>query len=184
MITKTELELLYPLSEFYEEAGLPLPSVGLIEGQKMPQPYRELLVHEDDMTPTLEAAHGRSIVLRVLKHSLRDNVFSRQVLLVLEDSGTPVEFGAIQIYLDHLPEEARRLVLEKRQPLGTILHTQQIAHESSPSAYLRIAADELMKQSFGLVGPAILYGRCNVLTDTAGRELARVVEILPPADVS
>jgi hypothetical protein len=76
----------------------------------MPEPYRRLLVHQRDMTPTLEAAYSQKIHLRVLKHSLRDNVFSRQVLLLLEDGVTPVEFGGIRIYLEHLAAEAKRLV--------------------------------------------------------------------------
>lgn len=176
----TELSLLYPLSEFYEEAGLPLPAVSLIEGRDMPEPYRRLLVHERDMTPTLEAAHGQSIHLRVLEYSLRDNVFSRQVLLVPEDGAAAVEFGAIKIYLEHLPEEARRLVLEKRQPLGSILQTQGVAHESRPTAYLRVTADPVIREAFGLTSPSVLYGRCNVLSNSAQHVLARVVEILPP----
>jgi chorismate-pyruvate lyase len=174
------LHLLYPLSEFYEQAGLALPEVIRIEGREMPEPYKRLLVHERDMTPTLEAAHGQAIHLRVLEYSLRDDVFARQVLLLLEDDGTAVEFGAITIYLEHLSEEARRLVLEKRQPLGSILQTQGIAHESRPTAYLRVTADPAIRDAFGLTGPDVLYGRCNVITNSSQHVLARVVEILPP----
>lgn len=177
----TDLKLLRPLSEFYEQSGLALPAANLIEGHEMPEPYRRLLVHESDMTPTLEAAYGQTIHLHVLKHSLRDNVFSRQVLLVLEDDKTAVEFGGIKIYFDHLPEEAKRLVLEERQPLGTILNTQRVAHESHPSAYLQVTADSVMREAFNLPEPRMLYGRCNVLSDPARNVIAQVVEILPPA---
>ncbi|MEX2301285.1 MAG: hypothetical protein WD733_10130 [Bryobacterales bacterium] len=176
----TELNVLQPLTEFYEEAGLALPEVKLIEGRHMPQPYRKLLVHDNDMTPTLEAAHGQTIRLRVLKHSLRDGVFSRQVLLVLDEDAAAVEFGGIKIYLEHLPAEARRLVLEKKMPLGTILRTQRVAHQSHPSAYLRVNADAVIREALDLAEPRALYGRCNVLSDPAHNVLARVVEILPP----
>jgi chorismate-pyruvate lyase len=182
----TDWNVLQPLAEFYEESGLALPAVSLIEGQDVPEPYRRLLVHHRDMTPTLEAAYGQTVHLRVLKHTLRDDVFSRQVLLVLPDGSTVVEFGGIKIYLEHLPEDARRLVLEKRQPLGTILHTQRVAHESHPAAYLRVTADPLMCEALDLAEPRVLYGRCNVLSDPSRNVLARVVEILPtwngPAD--
>jgi chorismate-pyruvate lyase len=180
MHVTTDLNVLQPLTEFYEEAGLPLPKVSLIEGSDVPEPYRSLLVHDDDMTPTLEAAYGQTIHLRVLKHSLQDNVFSRQVLLVLEDDATAVEFGGIKIYLEYLPEEARRLVLEKRMPLGTILHTQRVAHHSHPSAYLRVSADPVMREALDLTERRPLYGRCNVLSDSSHNVLARVVEVLPP----
>jgi chorismate-pyruvate lyase len=180
MHVTTELNVLQPLTEFYEEAGLPLPEVRLIEGRDMPEPYRKLLVHDNDMTPTLEAAHGQTIHLRVLKHSLRDGVFSRQVLLVLDEDAAAVEFGGIKIYIEHLSEEARRLVLEKRMPLGTILHKQRVAHHSHPSAYLRVTADPVMREALELAKPLPLYGRCNVLSDPSHNVLARVVEILPP----
>jgi chorismate-pyruvate lyase len=179
---RTDWNVLYPLSEFYEESGLPLPGASMIAGQDVPQPYKRLLVHERDMTPTLEAAYGQTIHLRVLKHSLRDDVFSREVVLVLGDQVTAVEFGGINIYLEYLPEEARRLVLERRLPLGTILQTQRIAHENHPSAYLRVTPDPVIREAFGLREPRALYGRCNVLLDPSQNVLARVVEILPPAD--
>lgn len=180
MHVTTEFNVLQPLTGFYEEAGSPLPEVELIAGRDMPQPYRKLLVHDNDMTPTLEAAHGQTIHLRVLKHSLRDGVFSRQVLLVLDENAAAVEFGGIKIYLQHLPEEARRLVLEKKMPLGTILRTQRVAHQSHPSAYLRVTADAVMREALNLDEPRTLYGRCNVLSDLSHNVLARVVEILPP----
>jgi chorismate-pyruvate lyase len=175
----TDWNVLQPLTEFYEECGLPLPAVSLIDGRDVPQPYHSLLVHDSDMTPTLEAAYGQTIHLRVLKHSLREQVFSRQVLLMLPNDFTAVEFGGIKIYLDYLPEEARRLVLEKRQPLGTILGTQRVVHHSHPAAYLRVTADPLICESLDLAEPRVLYGRCNVLSDPSQNVLARVVEILP-----
>jgi chorismate-pyruvate lyase len=182
----TDWKVLQPLTEFYEESGLPLPAVSLIDGQDVPEPYRRLLVHDSDMTPTLEAAYGQTVHLRVLKHTLRAEVLARQVLLVLPDGGTAVEFGGIKIYLDYLPEDVRRLVLEKRQPLGTILHAQRVAHASHPAAYLRVTADPLMCEALDLAEPRVLYGRCNVLSDPSRNVLARVVEILPtwngPAD--
>lgn len=179
---KIDSHLLCPLSEFYEVAGVPFPAVTRIDGPEMPDPYRRLLVHQRDMTPTLEAAYGQMIHLRVLKHSLRDDVFSRQVLLVLEDGETVVEFGGIKIYLQHLSAEAKRLVLEKREPLGTILRTQGIAHQSRPAAYLRMTSDAVIGDALGLAEPCVLYGRCNVLSDFSQNVLARVVEILPPLD--
>ena len=79
----------------------------------MPEPYRRLLVHDRDMTPTMEAAYDRKMNLRVLKYALDQEVFSRQILLIPEGSETPVVFGAIKIYLDEFPAAARDLVLER-----------------------------------------------------------------------
>jgi chorismate-pyruvate lyase len=171
---------LYPLDEFYEQSGLPAPVILRIAGQEMPEPYRSLLVHDRDMTPTLEGAYRRSIQLRVLNYSLLGDVFSREVVLILEGDAKPAAFGAIKIDLKYFPAEARRLVLERKQPLGTILRTQGIAHESHPDAYLQVTADAIIENALGLSGPRLLYGRRNIIVDAAQHTLAQVVEILPP----
>lgn len=179
--TLSTVDLLYPLNEFYAEAGLTLPAATRINGREMPDPYRRLLVHDRDMTPTLEAFYDRKMNLRVLKYSLDHEVFSRQILLFPEGSETPVVFGAIKIYLDEFPTAARDLVLERRLPLGTILESQSIRHFSKPDAFFEVDADASICQALGIAGPARLYGRRNILGNGTGRKLAQVLEILPPS---
>ncbi len=179
---RADLELLYPLNEFYMESGLALPSASLVEAHEIPPRYRRILAHDQDMTPTLEAAYGQSLHLRVLQYSLRESVFSRLVLLVLDGTETAVAMGAIKIYLERFPEEARRLVLERQKPLGTILRLQGIEHRSHPVAYFQVTPDELIRRTLRTNGAETLYGRRNVLWDASGRALARVLEILPFAD--
>jgi chorismate-pyruvate lyase len=117
----------------------------------------------------------------VLKHSLRENVFSRQIVLTLRDGGIAVLFGAIKIYLDHFPDKARSLVLEMKQPLGAILATQGIAHSSHPAGYFSVTTDALINSALQLSDSALLYGRQNVLSNSSQHKLAQVLEILPPA---
>ena len=182
MQVKPDWNLIYPLSEFYEQSGLSLPSVARVEGLDMPAPYRSLLVHDRDMTPTLENAYGRGIRLRVLQFQLRDNVVSRQVALVAQGSVKPVAFGAIKIDLKYFPQPARRLVLERKQPLGTILRTQGIQHSSRPDLFVRVESDALINGALQLSGTHQLFGRRNVILDSDERILAQVVEILPPSN--
>jgi chorismate-pyruvate lyase len=180
--TTSAVDLLYPLNEFYELAGMTLPFARRINGRDMPEPYRRLLVHDRDMTPTMEAAYDRKMNLRVLKYALDHEVFSRQIVLIPEGSDSPVVFGAIKIYLDEFPTEARELVLERRLPLGTILESQAIKHFSRPDAFFEVEADAVIKEALGVTGTALLYGRRNILGNATGRKLAQVLEILPPAD--
>jgi chorismate-pyruvate lyase len=177
---KPDPSLIYPLNEFYEQLGLPLPAVARVDGRNMPEPYRSLLVHNRDMTPTLERAHDRRIRLRVLHSSVADDVVSRQVVLVAEGSEVPVAFGASKIHLEYFPEDAKPLILEAKQPLGAILRSQGIEHAGRPEIFLEVTADALIHNALGLTEPARLYGRRNMLVDAAGRTLAQVVEILPP----
>src|SRR5947209_1447873 len=130
-----EAALLYPLDRFYTAAGLALPPVHEVEGSDVPEPCRQLLVHDRDMTPTLEAFHGERIHLRVLARQLDGDAYARQVVLTLNGSARPVEFGAIVIHLQHFPPAAREQILEGRRPLGTILHDHRIAHQSRPLSF-------------------------------------------------
>jgi chorismate-pyruvate lyase len=151
-----------------------------IAGEEMPEPYRSLLVHARDMTPTLEGFYKQGIHVRILKRHLSESVYARQVVLALDGDERPVEFGAIQIYLEHLPSKARELILEGKQPLGAILHNQGIGHASCPKAFFRINSDAVIDSALHLTGLNLLYGRRNVLLNSLERTLAEIVEILPP----
>jgi len=175
-----DLNLLYPLNEFYEQAGLPLPRVQKIEGADVPEPYCGLLFHQRDMTPTLAAAWQANIQLRLVRKELRGDVYSREIVLEVEGGGQPVVFGAIRIYLDHFPTQARRLVLEGKRPLGTILQTEAIVHSSRPEAYIQVVSDVVINEALRLDGERVLYGRRNVIWNASRHPLAQVVEILPP----
>src|SRR5262249_966101 len=111
-----ETALLYPLDEFYAQAGLALPPVQQVDGTQVPEPYRQLLVHNNDMTPTLEAFHGERIHLRVLARRLEGDAYLRQVLLILNGGIMSVEFGAIVIHLQHFPPAAREAIVEGFRP--------------------------------------------------------------------
>jgi len=172
----------YPLDDFYVRAGLPLPALETVEPAHMPEPYRALLAHNNDMTPTLSAFHASIIHLRVLGREYRGDFYSREVVLLKEETDVPVEFGAIRINLALFAPAARRHILDERVPLGDLLRVHAVAHSSRPKAFFRLCSDALMMQALNLREPAVLYGRRNTLLDPVKRPLAEVVEILPPLD--
>jgi len=169
----------HPLDEFYAAAGQPLPPLNQVDGEAVPEPYRTLLVHQNDMTPTLEKVHGGPVHLQVLGRRRKGDAYFREVILRLDGSNQPVEFGAIKINLERFTPAARRQILEEHLPLGHILHEYKIPHTSRPSAYLRLASDKLINEVLGLTGAQVLYGRRNTLYDPQQRSLAEIVEILP-----
>ena len=171
----------FPLDDFYARSGAMLPPLDQIDGETVPEPYKTLLVHERDMTSTLESFHKTGIHLRVLSSRRREAEYFREVVLQLDGSNQPVEFGAIQISLDRFPEAAQRDILSQQYPLGHVLKDHAIAYISRPKAYLRLASDHLINEVLGLHGAHILYGRRNTLLNPAGESLAEIVEILPPA---
>jgi hypothetical protein len=176
----TTYNLLYPLDTFYAEAKRPLPAVEEVDGEAVPEPYRQLLVGKHDMTPTLEAYHGDRIRLHVLARRLEDHALTRLVTLALRRGDRPVEVGAIVINLPLFPSAARRQAREGHMPLGTILAVHAIPHASCPQAFLRVAADDFIAETLGLIERPALYGRRNILATPDGGVLADIIEILPP----
>jgi chorismate-pyruvate lyase len=180
MTSVADSELLFPLSYFCCKSGAPLPPCEIIEGHEVPEPYRRLLVHNGDMTSRLENFHSAPMKLRVLHREIERDAYRREVLLCAQDTGLPVEYGAIEINLDAFASNLRERILEARLPLGGLLNRAGVRYHSEPRAFLKLAPDSVMDAHFELDGAHKLYGRCNVLQGVDGRVLARIVEVLRP----
>ena len=175
-----ETELLYPLSRFRREGGRTIPAYELVKDSEMPEPYRSLLVHNGDMTSRLETFHGGNIVLEVLHLDRSQSAYRREVVLHLEKSGLPVEYGAIEINLDAFQPELREKILEGRLPLGGLLNHYKVNYHSRPRGFFRLAADPQMSTIFGAPESQEFYGRSNELLGDKNVVLARIVEVLRP----
>jgi len=171
----------YPLSEFYRRSKLTLPALAEIAADAVPEPSRSLLVHANDMTPTLEDFHRSRIHLEILSRDQRGDFYYREVVLRLDHDEKPVEFGANKIHLGMFPEEAQELILLEQVPLGRILKECGVQRQTQAKCFLRVEPDELITRALEMESPVPLYGRKAVIADPQGRPLAEIVEILPPA---
>lgn len=172
------------LLEVFYGPDAQVPRLNLLKGHQVPQPYRELLVHSRDMTPTLESFYGLPIGLTLLNRTL-DSEGSYRREVVLNAGSRAVEYGAIRIFLDEFPPTARGLILEEERPLGAILQEQQIAHVGWPQGFFSLRADRRIIENLALPesGSHVLYGRRNVLLNASRHLLAEVIEILSPVDL-
>jgi chorismate-pyruvate lyase len=155
----------------------------MLDRRQVPPPYAKLLVHERDMTSTLANYHRQEISLSVLEQRAVQGDILRNVVLRGRQDRKPVEYGAIRIRLDALPEAMRDPVLQGEEPLGGILNATAIQYRSCPGGFLRVRPHPQIVQSLELAGAEgleWLFGRCNCLTDNRGELFAEVVEILPP----
>lgn len=177
-------DLMFPLDEFYAERGDAVPQVEAIDGADIPEPYNVLLVHERDMTSTLEQFFDEPMVLRLLDVRREGTWLRRQVVLVTRDSRRAVEFGAIRIDLSSFSSIAVREIVQCHIPLGAILHQFGVGHVCRPSAFFRFQSDPTTRAVFGLQAEQTLYGRHTLLYDRDDRTLAEVVEILPLIETS
>ena len=170
---------LQPLQNVYASHGLPLPAIERIDGADVPEPYKSLLVQNGDMTPTLENFHHCRIHLNVIRKQTKNNRYLREVVLLLDGSEKPVEYGAIEIDLGLFTPEAQQAIVDGQRPLGSILRDFAISHTSHPKAFLRVIADEVIGKALSTGKSSVLYGRENTLYDSKQRSLAEIVEILP-----
>ena len=178
------LHRLMPFHFFYEKAGVALPDFTFLEGSEVPYPYRSLLVHQNDMTPTLAAFHHSKLYLEVHAHESSDEFVMRLVSLHAKSSDKPVEYGAIAIQLESLPEPVREEVISGKKPLGGILGEYQVVHSGKPSSYFSVPIDALIADALDQREGEILYGRCNQLLNAEGMVFADIVEILPRSNES
>lgn len=174
--------LLWPLNLFYSAEGGALPSITPLFANQIPQPYRRLLVHENDMTPTLEAFHAGPIHLERLQFIDEKNETTREVILRMDGSEEPVEYGASRIFLDQLNAEARERVAEGVLPIGTILARCNCSHSARPGGYFRVAPIPMFDRVFGVACEGSLYGRRNTLVAADGSPITEVCEIMPPRE--
>ena len=169
--------LLYPLDLVYTRAGVPMPKVKSIAPHEIPLPYRSLLVHDDDMTLTLERHFGDTVVLRPLSTFTQGGSYFRRVLLVQEYSGRPVEMGAIRMRLDAFGR-LKTKILKNEIPLGRILRDGRFRYTSMVKAFLTITPNPEMMGVFWMREPRTLYGRrTEIIRD--GKKIGDIVEVLP-----
>ena len=163
-------------------SGARNPPTVTIEAGSIPQPYRKLLVHTESMTSALKTAYQEEIGLRVLHQECSEQILSRQVVLVRQSDGKPVEFGLIRIHLEHFSPEPKRRVVEGNVPLGKLLPKFGMQYSNRPSAFFQVASEGMIGEALSLSDPCNLYGRCNRLSVPYGQILADVIEILAPCE--
>jgi hypothetical protein len=170
--------ILFPLDLAYTMAGVPAPVVKEISPKDIPLPYRGLLVHENDMTVTLERHFGGAVVLRTLSTEQNGNWYLRRVLLVQEYSGRPVEMGAIRLLIEVFPHRVRSQILRNERPLGRLLRDGGVDFKSQPRVFLQVQPNPEMMGVFWMREPRTLYGRQTEL-QMGGEKIGDIVEILP-----
>lgn len=175
-----DTELLYPLSRFRRDGGRTIPQYELVNETAMPEPYRSLLVHNGDMTSRLETFHKGSLILELLHLDRTEKCYRREVVLHVESTGLPVEYGAIEINLHAFEPELREKILEGRLPLGGLLNRYNLTYRSRPRGFFRLGSDPQMGKIFGCSESCQLYGRSNELLGDRDLLLARIVEVLRP----
>ena len=179
---KTFPGLLHPLSFMRRAQGMASLKFEEIASQELPEPYKQLLAHEGDMTSRLENAFRSSIRVNRIRSSSDGKNYFREVILETSDSPPrAVEYGAIEIQLSQLPDIAKQAVLAGEKPLGGILNEGRIPYACSLRGFFKIMPDHSMLEALAIEKPVELFGRSNCIQTSSGETIALIVEVLPPA---
>ncbi len=170
--------ILYPLDLLYAQAGIACPAVKRTTADRIPRPYDKLLVHENEMTSTLERHFGGRVAVRVLSTCTKGRSYFRRVLLVMESSGRPVAMGAVRMTLDAFSARIRARILRQREPLGRILRDAGIDYGSHPTAFFQVTPNSDLLGVFWMPEPLTLYGRQTRMT-LGEAKIGDIVELLP-----
>ena len=114
----------------------------------MPEPYRELLVHNHHMTVTMEAFHRDTVTLEVCRENRVDDHYARVILLSLEKTPQVVQFGIMRFDFSVCDRDTRDAILDGRTPLGRILIQKNIMRRIVPETFLKIVTDEYLETYF------------------------------------
>ena len=150
-----------------------------MEPKDLPEPARQLLVHDADMTSALAHFHHSPISLRVLNLHHHDSLYLREVTLHATTSDAIVEYGLIAIHLGAFPAALHPPILDGKTPLGAILNESQLAYHSCPQGFFAIPHDALVEIFPASPTGGFCYGRYNHLVRDDETILARILEILP-----
>ena len=167
-----------PLDISYAQAGIAPPDIVPLAEAQIPEPYRTLLVHEGEMTRTLEEHVGGRVGIRVLSTRARAPHYVRRVLLVEEASGRPVAMGAVRLRLGALPAAVRAEVRRGLVPLGRLVRGAGLDFLSRPTGYLAVTPNPELMGLFWMKAADRLYGRKTEIL-VGARRIGEIVEILP-----
>src|SRR6266542_3704740 len=80
-----------------DACGAQPESFRMIDGNAVPEPAKQLLVHRRDMTTTLAEFHGSELRVEIFQVQKRDPLYLREVFLRTITHGRVVEYGVIAI---------------------------------------------------------------------------------------
>lgn len=170
-----------PLWRFASEScAIPAAALRPQPGAELPEPARELLVHDRDMTSTLAAFHGSALRVDILQQRQSGEKYFREVFLRTMTAARVVEYGIIAIDLEQFTPPQREAIQAGQAPLGALLHRFNIPFESSPIGFFSLATASMAESRRVALNSAHCYGRFNRLAKPTGESLAWIMEILPP----
>ena len=145
------------LLAFFGEAELPLCHP--VDATRMPRPYRDLLVHSEHMTVTLEEHHESKVNVKPYKVHRQGDLYGRKLDLLSDATGKVVMTGIMLFNFTFCNDKVKELIVSEQVPLGRILIENNILREISTHAFLKLDGRDPLVRRFGQPEDQPAYGR-------------------------
>jgi chorismate-pyruvate lyase len=157
-----------------------------VSPEEMPQPSRQLLVHQSHMVRTLNQHYGVPVDVHVMERHRNGNLYGRKIFLTLQESEHIVEYGVVRMDLRPMPRKVVDAIVSEHAPLGSILITHNVLRRIQPKWFLRFERRNPILDWFGCQTSGPLYGRLGTIycNGEPTIELLEIVTAIPvPNDV-
>jgi hypothetical protein len=135
-----------------------------VDPEEMPQPARQLLVHQKHMTKVLTGFYGRPMDLHVLdRHYDGGDLYHRKIMLTVQETDRIVEYGVVRLDFRCMSPVVKRAILEEHAPLGSILINHNVLRRVQPRWYLELPHGGGLLKWFGCPTAGPLYGRIGTI---------------------
>ena len=145
----------------------------LLPGEKVPAPYKSLLVHDNHMTTTLEKFYGQPIQVEVKKQQVTGSLYERCSLLWLPQVGV-VEIGIVQMDLSFFSSGIREEILHGEKPLGKILIDHKEPRDVRVENYFKLQTCTSLEKAFS-ISSVFFYGRATTISCKAPIKVAEII---------
>jgi chorismate-pyruvate lyase len=125
----------------------------------LPQPHRQLLVHNGHMTEVLTKHHGAALTVRPYRIQRAGDLYGRRLDLFAGTEDRPVMTGVMIFNLALVAPTVSDEIVAAQSPLGEILIRHRILRRVAADAFLRFAADDPLTARFQCAEPRPAYGR-------------------------
>ena len=153
----------------------------LVDGQRCPVVYGELLDHEQHMTVTVERRHAALVDVEVLEYRQSPTHYMRKIVLRRRGDRRAVLFGIVRLALKPLHPGVRDEILSRRTPVGRVLIEHNVLRQVQLNSLWRVRCGAELAELFDAPRDCVTFGR-TALIYCDGEPAVELLEIVAPED--
>lgn len=156
------------LTGLFPEAQPLIERAEHVSSALVPEPYQQMLVHDQHMTVTMESYHDTKVDVKIIDRRLDGDVYARKIVLLRSGTDRVVQFGIVRFDFRYVTQAVRDEILTGDTPMGRVLIEHNVLRHIDLGAVLRITAGPGLADLLQMKSGGVTYGRlatifCNRL---------------------